>query len=105
MNQVRLQAVLTQAQPIRYTPAGVGILDVELAHRSEVVEAGYPRQLDFQIDARAVGEVAQQLATVAFGTVIEMTGFINTTRKQSSRVLLHILSFQCLGHIGSTVSE
>ena len=61
MNKVQLRVVLNEVQALRYTPAGISVLDLVLAHRSEVVESGYPRQLDFELEARAIGEVAEAL--------------------------------------------
>lgn len=90
MNQVRLVTVLSEREALRYTPAGITVLDVVLTHRSEVVEAGHPRQLDFEFEARAVGEVAEALALVDLGASLEVVGFLSTTRKNSRRLILHI---------------
>lgn len=94
MNKVQLRVVLNEVQALRYTPAGISVLDLVLAHRSEVVESGYPRQLDFELEARAIGEVAEALNRLELGSYLEIEGFLTTTRKNSRRVLLHIQGFK-----------
>ena len=94
MNKVQLQVILSEIHALRYTPAGISVLDVVLAHQSEVVEAGHPRQLDFELEARAVGEVAEALSLVELGSYLEIEGFLTTTRKNTRRVLLHVQAFK-----------
>lgn len=93
MNRVQLRVILSEVQALRYTPAGISVLDLVLAHQSEVIEAGHPRQLDFEFEARAIGEIAEALSTVELGSFLEIEGFLTTTRKNSRRVLLHIQQF------------
>ncbi|MDO5666450.1 MAG: primosomal replication protein N [Alcaligenaceae bacterium] len=93
MNRVQLRVILSEVHALRYTPAGISVLDLVLAHQSEVVEAGHPRQLDFEFEARAIGEIAEALSTVELGSFLDIEGFLTTTRKNSRRVLLHIQRF------------
>lgn len=94
MNKVQLRVILSETQALRYTPAGISVLDLLLSHQSEVIEAGYPRQLDFEFEARAIGEIAEALSHVELGSYLEIEGFLTTTRKNSRRVLLHIQRFR-----------
>ena len=93
MNKVQLRVILSEVHALRYTPAGISVLDLVLTHQSEVVEAGHPRQLDFEFEARAIGEVAEALNTIELGSYLDIEGFLTTTRKKSRRVLLHIQRF------------
>ena len=94
MNKVQLRVILSEVLTLRYTPAGISVLDLVLTHQSDVVEAGHPRQLDFEFEARAIGEVAESLNLIELGSFLEIEGFLSTTRKNSRRVLLHIQDFK-----------
>lgn len=93
VNKVQLRVILSEVQVLRYTPAGISVLDLVLRHQSEVVEAGHPRQLDFEFEARAIGDIAEALSRVELGSYLEIDGFLTTTRKNSRRLLLHIQQF------------
>ena len=93
MNRVQLRLLLSEIQPLRYTPAGLSVLDLVLRHQSEVIEAAHPRQLDFELEARAIGEVAEALSRLELGSFIEVEGFLNSARKDSRRLILHIQRF------------
>ena len=94
MNKVQLRVILTEIQTLRYTPAGISVLDLVLSHQSEVVEAGHPRQLDFEFEARAIGDIAETLNQVPLGSYLEVEGFLTTTRKNTRRLILHIQQFR-----------
>ena len=94
MNHLRIQGLVLSAQPIRYTPAGIAVIELVLQHQSVVEQAQIQRQLSFDLDAIAMGEVAYALSAVAIGDVLEINGFIAPLRKSSSRLVLHIQTFQ-----------
>lgn len=94
MNRVQLRLILSEVQPIRYTPAGLSVLDLVLRHQSEVIEAAHPRKLDFELEARAIGDVAEALSRLELGSFVEVEGFLNSTRKNSRRLILHIQGFK-----------
>ncbi len=90
MNQVGLSAILVELQPLRYTPAGVAVIEMQLEHSGEVVEAGSVRRIEMAVTALAMGETAHRLAAMPLGTVLEVSGFLAPTRKGSSRLRLHL---------------
>lgn len=94
MNHLRLQGLVLSTQPIRYTPAGIAVLELELQHQSVVEQAQVQRQLNFDIPAIAIGDVAYALSAVAVGDTLAIDGFIAPLRKSSSRLVLHIQTFQ-----------
>ena len=81
-------------KPLRYSPAGIAVCEIVLQHQSTVEQASVPRQLSFDIDAIAMGDTAVLLSSVAEGQFISIQGFIAPLRKSSSRLVLHIQSFQ-----------
>ena len=93
MNQVLLSAVIAEAKPLRYTPAGLPALDLRLEHESEVSEAGGRRQVKAAIKAVAFGPQAESLARRPVGSPWRFTGFLATPRNGKHPVL-HIQEFQ-----------
>ncbi len=90
MNQVNLQARILEIGALRYTPAGMPVLDLVLAHESEVIEAGLPRRVELTIAAKAIGETGQKMASLAPGTEIRACGFLAPIRKNATKLVLHI---------------
>lgn len=89
-----MQARLIERGALRYTPAGLAVAQVKLGYRGVQVEAGVERQLDFELEAVAIGGVAQTLAAVALGTPIDLDGFVSPTRKGSRQLKVHITSYR-----------
>lgn len=94
MNRIQLSASLTAVAELRYTPAGVAVLEASLAHVGSVAEAGVERKLNFELDAVALGEAAQRLARVALGTNLSLSGFIAPRGRRSRRLVVHIIEFE-----------
>jgi primosomal replication protein N len=93
LNRVQLSATLASISELRYTPAGVAVAEASLAHQGEVVEAGEARQLDFELDAVALGEVAARLARTGLGSRLGITGFLAPRSKRTRRWVIHINDF------------
>lgn len=90
MNEVVLSAVVLEAKPVRYTPAGLPALELVLQHESDVLQAGHQRRIELTIAAIALGDTALLLADVALGTPLTIKGFLAPLRKGSSKLVLHI---------------
>ena len=92
-NRLQLNARLTHKEPIRFTPAGAAVLSVRVEHRSTQTEAGRPREVNFEAECVALGEIAQQLEAIATGTDLELTGFVAARSKLSRLLVFHINGF------------
>lgn len=90
MNQVLLTAQVLEVKPLRYTPAGLPAIEMNLSHESEVMEAGVVRRIEMMIPAVALGDIALLLADTAMGEALSIEGFLAPTRKGSNKVVLHI---------------
>lgn len=102
MNQLSLQARILEMGALRYTPAGLPVLDLILSHESEVMEAGMPRRVELTISAKAIGEWGQKMASLPVGTEMRVRGFLAPTRKNSSRLVLHIQQAEFPGRLRNT---
>ena len=90
MNRLALTAQVLECGPLRHTPAGVPVLEMQLVHVSEVIEAGMPRRVELTLAAVALGDQARMLAPTQLGAFLELEGFLAPVRKSASRVALHI---------------
>ena len=52
------------------------------------------RQVGFELEAMALGEVARRMDSVATGGAVQVTGFLAARSKLSSRIVLHINEFE-----------
>jgi primosomal replication protein N len=95
-NRVRLRAKLVARGDLRWTPAGVAVLQAGLHYGGAVAEAAIERRLDFELDAVAVGDAAQRLARQALGTELEIDGFLAPRSKRSRSLMLHITEFKAI---------
>jgi primosomal replication protein N len=93
-NRVRLRARLVSRADLRYSPAGVAVLQARLHHGGAVAEAGVERQLDFELDAIALGDAAQRLDRKALGTEMDLEGFLAPRSRRSRNLVLHITDFK-----------
>ena len=89
MNRLDIQGRITEISPLRYTPAGVAVLEILLEHESEVIEAGQPRRLMFSVPVILMGDLARMHADKSLGTVLQLSGFMAPVRKDSPRFRLH----------------
>ena len=94
-NRLTLTATLIAREPLRYSPAGVPVLNVRLVHQSQQVEAGLSRSVTCEIPAIAVGEVAERLKRLEAEqpeTEWQFEGFL-ATRRRYEIAELHITEF------------
>jgi len=58
-NQFQLAARLLKTDTLRYTPAGIPVLDVVLQHESIQQENGSPLKVRFELSAKIIGKQAE----------------------------------------------
>ncbi len=92
-NALRLTARLLDKDALRFTPAGIPALNLQLQHESRQLEAGEARQVDWVLDAVAFGPVARRLAEIPAGSLIECAGFIAPKSRRSRQTELHLTEF------------
>ena len=91
-NTLILTATLQHKEPLRYSPAGIPILQMRLTHESEQIEAGKPRRVICELPAVAIGEVAARLAKKSIETEWQFTGFVANKRRYEIAEL-HVVEF------------
>lgn len=85
--------MIVKNSPLRYTPAGVPVLDIVLKHESEQTENGKPCRIVLEMPAKIIGEQArywQQRENVA----VEVEGFLAQRSRKSFFPVLRIQNIQ-----------
>jgi len=91
VNRLVISGALTQIDPLRFSPAGVPIVEAVVHHRSSQTVANQARQVECELTVQASGSLASQLAQITVGTQVRMEGALNR-RSVNSRQLLLILN-------------
>ena len=96
-NRVQLQAVISEREVLRYTPAGIPVVAARLLHRSQQLEAGMPRQIELEVAALAVGEISGRLNQAELGRAFSFSGFLARKSRNSRALVFHIDDFVAVG--------
>ena len=94
MNQLRIRAKAVAKSALRYTPAGVAVLEASFQHEGSVTEAAAERTLAFEFPAIALGAVAQARDREPLGRPMVLEGFIAPRSRRTTRLLVHVTEFK-----------
>ena len=94
INKLQLTASLLQLSSLRYTPAGVPVLESQWAYAGEQEEAGTLRQVEFVMQAVVLGDLAYKMPNLALGKLLELSGFLTAKRRNSQTLVFHITEFK-----------
>lgn len=93
-NQVELTGRLIGRDALRYTPAGIALLNGRLEHRSRQIEAGSQRDVEFEVELLFAGEAAVRANRLELGQNLVVGGFLAPRRKQSKSLTLHVARYE-----------
>ena len=91
-NLLNLSASIAALQAMRYTPAGVPVLELSLAHASQCQQLGALRTVSLTLNAVAFGSDAERLIKQPVGSLWQFSGFLADARRGKS-VVFHIQAF------------
>ena len=94
MNQLRIRGKAVAKSALRYTPAGIAVLEASFEHEGSVTEATAQRTLAFEFSAVALGAVAQALDREPLGKPMVLEGFIAPRTRRSTRLVMHITEYK-----------
>jgi primosomal replication protein N len=94
VNQLRIHAKAVAKSALRYTPAGVAVLEASFEHQGNVKEAAAERSLAFEFSAIALGAVALALDREPLGRSMMLEGFIAPRSRRTTRLLVHITEYE-----------
>ena len=87
-------ATLAERDVLRYTPAGIPVVGATLTHLSEQLEAGVKRQVGFELQAVAAGQIADRLERAQMGGMFRFTGFMAKKNRNSKALVFHLTDFE-----------
>lgn len=93
-NKVVLVGTLAGRGELRHTPAGLPALDARIAHASEQLEAGASRRVALELEAVALGEIAERLNRAQPGRSYRFEGFLAQRSRMSRQLVLHLNEFE-----------
>ncbi len=88
-----MTARVAEMSTLRYTPAGIPVLDLILEHESQQMDTGHIRQVKLYLSGLAFGLVAETLLKQTIGKTLQLTGFLSQGRSKKS-IRLHIQEFK-----------
>lgn len=89
-NQTIICGEIIKLADLRYTPAGVAVIEFGIRHKSHQIEAGMSRQVMCDISAIAFEQVAITIIDIKIGSVVKLTGFLAKKSQMSQQLILHV---------------
>ncbi|MDI3293148.1 primosomal replication protein N [Janthinobacterium tructae] len=96
MNQLQVTAIIAEREILRFTPAGLPIVNAVLQHSSQQMEAGIARLTEFDVAALAAGEISGRFSQASLGGVYQFTGFLARKSRNSKSLVFHIIDFSAV---------
>jgi primosomal replication protein N len=96
-NRVVLGGRIAEMGELRHTPAGTPIVEFAVSHVSRQIEAGIARNVECEMAAVAVGEVARRAGLLGAGAAVRLEGFLASRSRGSRQPVLHVNSFEIIG--------
>ena len=93
VNRLQLLASIVEREVLRYTPAGIPIVNATLHHSSAQVEADIERLVELEVPAIASGEIAGKFIQAELGIPHQFTGFMARKSRNSKSLVFHIIDF------------
>jgi primosomal replication protein N len=94
VNKLVLSGTVTALEALRYTPAGLPLLSFAVHHVSENTEAGLTRQVECEINAVLMGDLAK--TQILLGSQIKAAGFLAKRSAKSTQLVMHIQNIQLM---------
>ncbi len=91
-----MEGVLQEKSALRFTPAGIPVIECEILHSSEQQEAGSLRKVDCSFSGIALGEITKALNAANLGALCKFTGFLAPKSLRQHKLKLHITDLQFL---------
>jgi primosomal replication protein N len=94
-NRTTLAGSLQERGNLRYTPAGVPVIEFRIVHASEQIEAGQARRVECEIACVALGTIAQLLRDTAPGSSgLTVSGFLAARSLKQKTPVLHVTTVE-----------
>jgi len=89
-NRLVLTATVEREEDLRYTPAGIPVVEMWVRHQSRQAAGGFERDVACEIQAVLIGEDARRIAGKLAGNTVTLTGFLSQRSLRNPRLVLNI---------------
>ena len=89
-NETAICGKIVEIGALRYTPAGIAVTEFKISHVSHQIEAGKPRQIECEIAAVALGQMAETVSGIRTGSAVKLAGFLARKSRMSMQLVLHV---------------
>ncbi len=89
-NRTELTGRLLERGNLRYTPAGVPVIEFRIAHVSEQIEAGQTRRVECEIACVALGSIARIFGDTTPGIDLTANGFLASRSLKQKTLVMHV---------------
>jgi len=96
-NEAVIGGRLLKRGALRYTPAGIPILDFVIAHNSVQSEAGARRKVQCDVDVVAVGELAVRIEATKINQPLQVAGFLARNSVGNRKLMLRAVRVEPVG--------
>lgn len=94
MNKLAISGTVIDLQALRYTPAGLPLLSLQISHTSEVIEADLNRRVECKVNAVMIGDLAK--TDIQLGTQLKALGFLANKSVKSTQLVFHITHLEVM---------
>ncbi|MDE2259300.1 MAG: primosomal replication protein N [Betaproteobacteria bacterium] len=95
-NELVLSGVIATRDLLRYTPAGMPLLNFVLLHDSEQQEVGQAFKAQLEITVSVLGDAAVQLDRLGPGSQITLKGFLARKSRNSRQLVMRAEQFKLI---------
>jgi primosomal replication protein N len=88
LNDYSLFGEIIHLETVRFTPAGIPVLNLRIRNESEQNEAGLKRIINVDIESVVIGELASYDLEV--GNKFSFFGFFDKRSKKSNHLVFHV---------------
>ena len=99
LNLTRLCGEVMERGALRYTPAGISVIEFRLLHRSEQIEAGALRKVECDMACVVLGDNAKLIAAITpgeQGSQVSVSGFLAARSLKHRSPVLHVNTIEFL---------
>ena len=89
-NQTVICGEIIRLGVLRYTPAGVPVIDFVVKHQSRQMEANIARKINCELPTVALGETAKIISEMRLASNVKITGFLNRKNQTNQQLVLHV---------------
>lgn len=95
-NRLEFSGKLVELKSLRYTPAGIPVTEFRIAHTSQQTESAIAREVECELAAVAIGELAKLVQGAKLGDSIKAAGFLANRGKSARHIVLHTTNIEFL---------